>query len=153
MALKVGDQAPDFTLPSTTGSDFNLRRHAAGKPVILYFYPKDFTTVCTREACEFRDTFSFLRNLDVQVLGISRDDVATHRRFQVVHHLPFDLLADVDGKVAESYRAPLPFIRLTRRITYLLDKQHTVVAAYENLFDATNHIRTVVEKLKQGLSS
>ena len=152
MALKVGDLAPDFTLPSTTGSDFNLRRHAADQPVVLYFYPKDFTSVCTREACEFRDTFSFLRNLDIQVIGISRDDVATHRRFQQANHLPFALLADVDGKVAELYRATLPFVRFTRRITYLLNQQHTVVAAYENLFAATSHIRTVVEKVR-GLTS
>jgi peroxiredoxin Q/BCP len=150
MPLKTGDQAPDFTLPSTRGSDFSLRIHATGKPLILYFYPKDFTSVCTKEACEFRDAFSFFRELDVAIIGISSDNVETHRRFKAVHALPFELLADEQGKVASLYKAIIPVLRVTRRVTYLLDQEQTVAAVYENLFAADKHVRTMIEKLKAG---
>lgn len=148
MALKVNDQAPDFALPSTSGGSFQLSKDVAGKPCIIYFYPKDFTPGCTAEACEFRDTFELFRNLDMKIFGISRDDVATHLRFKKAHSLPFDLLADEEGKVAAQYGATIPLIKFTRRITYLLDKNHKIAAVYENLFAASKHIKVMIEKVK-----
>lgn len=152
MALKKNDQAPDFSLESTSGNTFNLRKDAAGKPLIIYFYPKDFTPVCTKEACEFRDTFEFFADLDVDIYGISRDNIATHHEFKKAHRLPFELLADEDGKVADLYDASMPIIRFTKRITYLLDKNHKVVGVYQNLFGARKHIQEMVKQLKKGLS-
>lgn len=149
MALKINDIAPNFTLASTAGNEFSLSA-IKGKPCILYFYPKDFSSVCTAEACEFRDSFSEFRGLEIAVYGISRDDVATHLRFQKAHSLPFELLADPDGSVAKSYKALIPIIGLTKRITYLLDADHKIVAVYESLLNAENHIKEMVKQLKKS---
>lgn len=148
MPLSENSTAPNFTLPSTEGKDFSLNKDAAGKPLIIYFYPKDFTPGCTKEACEFRDSFAFFRDLDIPVYGISRDSVETHHKFREAHNLPFHLLADTDGKVAELYKASVPLIKFTRRITYLLDAQHNIVGVYTNLFGATKHIHQMIEKVK-----
>ncbi len=78
-----------------------------GKPCILYFYPRDFTPGCTREACGFRDQFAEFRGLDIDVTGISRDSVATHLKFKETHRLPFELLADEQGEVATLYKAAI----------------------------------------------
>ena len=150
MPLKVNDKAPDFTLPSTSGKNFTLNIDGHGKPLILYFYPKDFTPGCTAEACEFRDTFSFFKELNIEVIGISRDDVETHLKFRQSHNLPFELLADLKGDVAEKYKATLPLINFTRRITYLLNKEHKIIEVYENLFASTKHIHHMIEKVKKG---
>ncbi|HAS44641.1 MAG TPA: peroxiredoxin [Microscillaceae bacterium] len=150
MALKVGDKAPDFTLASTAGSDFNLYNDRAGKPCIIYFYPKDFTPGCTAEACDFRDNIEFFKQFDIDVLGVSRDDVATHNKFKAKHNLPFELLADVDGGVTKAYKATLPLVGMSKRITYLLDKDQKVAAVFEKLFGAKAHIQTMIEKVKGG---
>ena len=150
MPLKEKEQAPDFTLPSTSGKKFTLSEDLANKPCILFFYPKDFTPTCTKEACEFRDTFAAFRNLDIEVIGISRDDIATHQRFKEQYNLPFQLLADTDGKVAGLYKALIPVVKVTRRVTYLLNKNHRVAAVFENMFTAEKHIATMVERVKVG---
>lgn len=149
MALKVNDLAPDFSLPSTSGKIFNLYNDARNKPCIIYFYPKDFTPGCTQEACEFRDQFSFFKELDINVYGISRDSLETHLKFQKQYNLPFQLLADTKGEVAESYGAVVPVIKMTRRITYLLDKSHHIAGVYVNLFSSTRHIREMIEMVNE----
>lgn len=100
--LEVGDKAPAFTLDDDQGNPVSLKDFV-GSPVILYFYPKDMTPGCTTEACDFRDAAPKLKKRKVQVLGISRDSVATHAKFRDKHDLNFPLLADVDGKVCEAY--------------------------------------------------
>jgi peroxiredoxin Q/BCP len=100
--LEVGDKAPAFTLEDDQGKKVSLKDFV-GSPVILYFYPKDMTPGCTTEACDFRDAAPKLKKRKVQVLGISRDSVASHAKFRDKHDLNFPLLADVDGKVSEAY--------------------------------------------------
>ncbi|WP_448530147.1 peroxiredoxin [Raineya sp.] len=148
MALKVGTLAPDFTLPSTSGKNISLSKDLAGKPCVLYFYPKDFTPGCTKEACEFRDQFATFRNLEVDVFGISRDNIDTHQKFKETHKLPFELLADVNGSVCKAYEALIPIIGIPKRISYLLDKEHKIVAVYQDFFGAEEHIKAMLEKLK-----
>jgi len=98
----VGEAAPDFTLPSTSGG--KVRLHGLkGKIVVLYFYPKDETPGCTAEACDFRDHHAALDSAGVVLLGVSTDDLASHRHFQEKEHLPFPLLADVDARVCKLY--------------------------------------------------
>jgi peroxiredoxin Q/BCP len=123
----------------------------AGKPCILYFYPKDFTPGCTQEACEFRDHFAYFKDLSIDVIGISRDSVATHKKFKEANQLPFELLSDERGDVARQYKALLPFLGVTRRITYLLNGEHKIVAAYESMFAAKNHIQKMTEAVKTSL--
>lgn len=102
--LAVGDAAPDFTLPSDSGETVSLSA-LRGKPVVLYFYPRDDTPGCTTEACEFRDAWDEVKNAGAVVLGVSPDDVPSHRRFKTKFRLPFPLLADPDHRVAERYGA------------------------------------------------
>ncbi|MGI9541712.1 MAG: peroxiredoxin [Cyclobacteriaceae bacterium] len=148
MALKVNQIAPDFTLPSTSGQEFSLFKDGSRKPCILYFYPKDFTPGCTKEACEFRDSFSLLRELNVDIYGISQDNIKSHIKFKEQYRLPFDLLADTTGKVSKLYHASLPFLKINRRITYLLDRDRKIRAVYEALFGAGRHAKEMISRLK-----
>lgn len=153
MALSKGSKAPDFQLASTEGRTFHLREHLAGRPCILYFYPKDFTPGCTQEACDFRDNFSFFRELDIDVIGISRDSVSTHEKFKEANRLPFELLADEKGEVSRKYEALVPLLGVNRRITYLLDKDHKVVASFESMFAAGKHIKRMVAAVKAHMAA
>lgn len=102
MSLKVGDIAPDFSAKDQNGQLVQLQDFK-GKTVILYFYPKDDTPGCTKEACNFRDNYTMLLNKGMVVLGVSADDEESHKKFAEKFNLPFPLLADVDKKIIESY--------------------------------------------------
>jgi peroxiredoxin Q/BCP len=99
----IGKPAPDFALPSTTGESIALRQFKGKKTVILYFYPKDETPGCTREACDFRDWASEFEKHNAVILGVSTDSLDSHRHFQEKHKLPFPLLSDEDATVSKMY--------------------------------------------------
>lgn len=100
--LQPGEKAPDFAIPSETGNLVSLSNYP-GKTVVLYFYPKDDTPGCTKESCDFRDSFSRVMAKGAVVLGVSRDSVASHVKFKQKYSLPFSLLSDEDGTVCEAY--------------------------------------------------
>ena len=100
--LKVGDKAPDFALPDGGGKVIKLSDFL-GQPVVLYFYPKDMTPGCTKEACGFRDYYSYYQDLKVMILGVSLDNQDSHQKFTAKYDLPFPLLADTDAKVSRAY--------------------------------------------------
>jgi peroxiredoxin Q/BCP len=100
--LREGDPAPDFELLSDAGDAVKLSS-LRGRPVVLYFYPKDDTPGCTVEACEFRDAYDVFRERGAEILGVSPDDVASHGKFKSKYELPFTLLADPEHEVAEKY--------------------------------------------------
>ncbi|HEV2264288.1 MAG TPA: thioredoxin-dependent thiol peroxidase [Stellaceae bacterium] len=102
MSLEIGDKAPDFTLP-TDGAGTVRLSDLKGQHVVLYFYPKDDTSGCTAEACQFRDLFPKFGRSDAAVIGISRDSIASHDKFKKKYKLPFTLAADEQGKVTERY--------------------------------------------------
>lgn len=102
MSLRSGDPAPDFTLVDDHGEPFTLSQHT-GRRILLVFYPGDDTPVCTRQLCDYRDGIEQFQGLGVDVVGISGDDAASHRRFREKHRLPFRLLSDPDLAVAERY--------------------------------------------------
>lgn len=148
MALSKGTQAPNFSLPSTSDEIFNLEQ-MKGKPLILFFYPKDFTNKCTQEACEFRDQFSEFKNLNIPVFGISRDDIPTHKKFKKAYKLPFDLLSDEDGSVCKAFDALIPLIKMPKRVTYLLDENLRIVSAYEGLFESKTHVEAMIRQIRK----
>jgi peroxiredoxin Q/BCP len=100
--LKEGDKAPEFSAPDAAGKIIHLK-DLRGKKVVLYFYPKDDTPGCTREACSFRDSFARFKKLGIEVLGVSLDSEARHKKFAAKYDLPFRLLADTNRAISESY--------------------------------------------------
>ncbi len=102
MSVNIGDKAPLFTLPDETGKPFSLEQQR-GQRVLLVFYPGDETPVCTKQLCDYRDGIEAFQGLDVNVVGISRDDAESHQRFKAHHKLPFPLLIDADLSVAAEY--------------------------------------------------
>jgi len=102
---KAGDQAPGFTLPSTSGGNVTLQDFAGKKRVVLYFYPKDDTSGCTKEACSFRDSLPKISAANTAVFGVSADSIESHQKFIDKYQLNFPLLSDPDHKVAEAYGA------------------------------------------------
>ncbi len=124
--LKPGSKAPEFVLPDHTGRETELSTLLADGPLILYFYPADFTPVCTKEACAFRDMFTELRSVGLSVAGISPQDPASHRRFRAEQRLPFTLLSDEDKVVVKMYDVDGPFGVGVRRATYLVNPDRVI---------------------------
>ena len=118
--LKVGDPAPDFTVPASDGSQVHLKEKIGGSPIVLYFYPKDDTPGCTKEACGLRDHFAAFRKLNATVYGISYDTVESHRDFIKKYNLPFVLLSDADKTIAKLYGAN--GMMFAKRMTFVVDK-------------------------------
>ena len=137
--------APDFTLPNQHGDPVKLSDYR-GKWLILYFYPQDDTPGCTTEACGFRDNMPFYEDLNISVLGISKDSPESHKTFIDKYNLPFDLLSDRYGTVSTDYYSG---VRSTpTRISYLINPEGAIVKAYENVDPAT-HAQTVLADLKE----
>lgn len=148
MTLQVGDIAPDFTLPSDLGHDFTLSREVRETPLILYFYPKDFTPGCTAQACSFRDHMEEFTDRGVRVAGINTDSLQTHAEFKKKHRLPFELLSDRQGKVAKLYGAKVPILGITKRISFLIGPGREILHIYNNLFGAEKHIDEMLRRIK-----
>lgn len=153
MTLLLHKQAPDFSLTSTSSHMFHLSKDFRDKACILFFYSRNFNTSCTQEVCGFRDEFTLLQKLGVAVIGISRDDIVTHIQFKNKYDLPFELLSDIEGEVSKKYQALFPWIGVSKRVTYLLNRQHSIVAVYESLFNSKKHIQYMLEKLKAPQSA
>jgi len=136
--IEVGKKAPDFTLPADDGGKVKLSQ-LRGKPVVLYFYPRDDTPGCTREACAFRDRKSELAELGATVLGVSTDGVESHGKFRAKHALNFPLLADTQHKVAEKFGAWREKVRFGKksmgiqRSTFLIDAEGVVRKVWKSV--------------------
>jgi thioredoxin-dependent peroxiredoxin len=133
--LKAGDKAPPFALPSNEGRTVRLG-DLRGKPVVLYFYPKDDTPGCTKEACSFRDAWSEIQETGAVVLGVSPDDAASHEKFRAKYRLPFPLLSDPDHAVADAYGAwgeksmyGKKYMGIVRS-AFVVDEQGKIAAAF-----------------------
>lgn len=118
--IGVGDRAPDFTLPDHSGARVSLGDLTAAGDFILYFYPADFTPVCTAEACAFRDDYDGLAEVGLAIVGVSPQSVESHRRFVERYELPFPLLADAGGQVIRAYGVSGPLGFGVRRVTFLI---------------------------------
>lgn len=146
--FRTGDPAPDFEL-----MDQNEQLHSIedyrGKWVALYFYPKDDTPGCTTEACEFRDNIFAFKNLDCQILGVSLDDVESHKDFAEKYSLPFPLLADTSGTTADAYGVKSKFMGMTvaKRQTFLIDPDGKIAKHYVEV-DPDTHSQEVLADLE-----
>jgi peroxiredoxin Q/BCP len=149
LKVKVGNKAPDFTLPSQKGENITLSQFLGRKNVVLYFYPKDESRGCTREACEFRDKYEVFKDLGAEVIGVSSDDVESHESFTAKHNLPFILLSDNDKKVRELYGVPSTFGVIPGRVTYIIDKVGVVRHVFSSQFQPKKHITEAIDVLKK----
>jgi peroxiredoxin Q/BCP len=152
MSVSVGDKAPDFTMPTDGNGSVSLSK-LRGKPVVLYFYPKDDTSGCTAEACGFRDTFPDYGKTGAAVIGVSRDSVASHDKFKKKHDLPFILASDTDGNVTEKYGVWVEKSMYGRkymgidRSTFLIDKDGVVRNIWHKV-KVPGHVAEVLKAAK-----
>lgn len=135
MPLSVGATAPSFTAKDTNGNTVSLSDYA-GKTVVLYFYPKDDTPGCTKEACSFRDNYSAYQGKDIVVFGVSRDDEASHQAFTQKFNLTFPLLADVDGAITTAY--DVDGGGYAKRVTYVIDGEGKISHVYTTINTETH---------------
>lgn len=129
----VGDLAPAFTGTDQDGHTVKLSDYAGKKLVLLYFYPKDETSGCTAEACGFRDRMAEFQTNNLAVIGVSYDTVEKHRQFIAKHQLNFTLLADPEGKIIEAYDAKMPFLRLAKRVSFLIGTDGRIIHVTDSL--------------------
>ena len=130
-APTVGDKAPAFSMPADDGTKIKLADFK-GQNVILYFYPKDDTAGCTKEACGLRDRMAELKKADVEVIGVSLDSAASHRKFITDQKLNFTLLADPGGKIIDAYGARMMGKPLARRVSFLIDRDGKITHVTDN---------------------
>lgn len=148
MALKIGDKIPSFTSIDSKGDSFEIKSYI-GKPLVIYFYPKDDTPGCTIQACTFRDKYEDFKALGAEVIGISSDSLQSHQKFASRYKLPFILLSDFDKKIRTQFGVPNDFLGLIPgRATYVADKNGII----QLIFDSTSskiHIEKALEILKR----
>jgi len=144
--LKVGDKAPDFTLMDERGLPVSLRNFLGKNPVVLYFYPKDFTSGCTTEACSFRDDYKAYEEKGAVVVGVSLDSVESHAKFAEHYNLPFTLLSDNKKEVAKAYGVLGTGGLLAKRVTFIIDRNGNIAGIFSKV-DVKRHSQEVLEAL------
>jgi peroxiredoxin Q/BCP len=142
--VRVGDPAPDFTLPAATGEPIRLSQFRGRSAVVLFFYPKDHSLICTAEACSFRDSFEALQSAGAEVIGVSADTVESHRQFAARNRLPFLLLSDTAGSVRARYGVPRTLGIIPGRVTYLIDREGIVRHIVSSQFQPAWHVAEVL---------
>lgn len=153
VSLRVGDRAPDFDVVSSAGKALKLADLTGKKNVVLYFYPGDFTPICTKETCGFRDMYADLASKDTEVIGVSVDSDASHEKFAKEYKLEFALVSDGERALAKTYGAT-SFLRdilgkLARK-TFVIDKKGTIAGIFEGELSAAKHVdgvKGVIAKL------
>ncbi len=144
---KIGEKSPDFNLPDSKGQSHSLAQYE-GKWLVLYFYPKDDTPGCTKEACTFRDDLHKLESLGAIVVGVSVDDGRSHAEFAKKYNLPFALLSDKDGTVAQKYGAltNLGLVKMAKRYTFLISPDGILQKNYLSV-DTSRHSQQIIDDL------
>lgn len=142
---RIDTRAPDFTLKNHDGQDVHLYEVLKQGPAIVYFYPKDDTPGCTKEACSFRDSFDAFSAAKCQVIGISQDSQEAHQKFRARHGLNFALLTDADGSVAEAWGVKKTLGLFAGRATYVIDQQGTIRHHFVSQFAIERHVQDALE--------
>lgn len=148
--LKVGDKAPVFELQDQNGKLFKSTDIIGKQIVVLYFYPKDDTPGCTKEACSFRDNFEVFTDAGVSVIGISADDVESHKKFEEKYQLPFTLLADSENKVRNLFGVKGDLLgMIPGRVTYVIDQEGIIRSIFDSQMKTEKHISESLKTIKQ----
>ncbi|WP_439816024.1 peroxiredoxin [Zavarzinia sp. CC-PAN008] len=144
----VGDKAPDITLKLHDGSSVRLSSFQGRQAVVLFFYPKDNTSVCTAEVCAFRDAFEDFSSAGAAVIGISSDGQDSHRGFADKHRLPFLLASDTDKAARKAFGVPNTMLLFPGRVTYVIDKQGTVRHVFNAMMESQGHVDEALRIVK-----
>lgn len=147
--ITVGDLAPHVELKDQHGRVRTLSEFL-GRPLVVYFYPKNNTPVCTAEACSFRDEFDAFRDMQANVVGISADSVESHAAFARARSLPFVLLSDPDGQARAAFGVPKLLGMFPGRVTYVIDHSGRVVQVVNAAFSAKRHVRDAVKAIRKA---
>ncbi len=150
--VEVGDPAPDLTLPTHTGEEVSLAGFRGKQAVVIFFYPKDGTPVCTKEACSFRDAYEDFLEAGAAVIGVSGDSAARHQAFASNHRLPFLLVSDKDGHVRRAFGVPKSLGFLPGRVTYVIDKEGIVRHVFSSQFAARRHVQEALDLVRKWKS-
>ena len=147
--INLGDAAPELTLSSQSGEQITLAQYRGKNTVVLFFYPKDGTPVCTKEACAFRDAYEDFVEAGAVVIGVSGDSADRHQTFASNHRLPFTLVSDSDGKVRQAFGAPKSMGLLPGRVTYVIDSEGIVRHVFSSQFAADRHVNEALEVIRK----
>ena len=149
-AVQIGDLIPEFTLPDQDGKMFDIKNVLGSKKMVIYFYPKDDSPGCTKEACYFRDLFEVFKEADAVIIGISGQSVESHKKFAVKHRLSFTLLSDSGNKIRKLFGVPTnAFGILPGRVTYVADRSGKVAYMFNSQIQAERHVDEALKILKE----
>ncbi|MFN5757837.1 MAG: peroxiredoxin [Planctomycetia bacterium] len=149
-SLTVGDPAPHFEAVLQDGSTFKLADLLGKKIVVLFFYPKDHTPVCTKEACAFRDSYEKFVAAGAEVIGVSSDSAASHRSFAEKHRLPFPIISDHDRGLRRVFGVPNPLGFIPGRVTYVIDRQGVIRLVFSAIFASDDHVEKALEAVQRA---
>lgn len=147
-SLKIGDQAPDFTAVTYDGQTISLADYRGKSSVVLFFYPKDGTSICTKEACAFRDSYERFVEIGAVVIGVSGDSDQSHDQFARQHNLSFPLISDSDGTLRRLFAVPRTLGILPGRVTYVIDRNGIVQLEFNSQFDSEGHVERALQVLR-----
>jgi thioredoxin-dependent peroxiredoxin len=146
--MKIGNKCPIFKGKDQNGNTFDISEILGKKNIIIYFYPKNETKVCTAQACSFRDNYETFKDHECEVIGISGDNEKSHQSFTKNHSLPFILLSDGDKSIRKLFDVPKVFLGLIPgRYTYIVDKNGVIVEIYHDMLDAESHTKKALETI------
>ena len=153
-SIQIGDHCPIFSLPDSLGKDIQVNDYLGHKILVLFFYPKDDTPGCTKEACAFRDAYADFVDLGCEVFGISSDAAATHQNFQQKHQLPYPLLSDSQKKVRQQFGVPGNLFGLIPgRVTYVIGLDGKVAGIFNSQTNPVGHITEALKVVKSLLTA
>jgi peroxiredoxin Q/BCP len=148
--IKIGSSIPIFTLPDQNGKLFDIKSVLGKKKLVIYFYPKDDSPGCTKEACSFRDQFEVFKDADALIIGISGQSVESHKEFAEKHRLNFTLLSDEGNKIRKRFGVPTNLMGLLPgRVTYIADKTGKVIYILNSQTQSTKHVDEALRILKE----
>jgi peroxiredoxin Q/BCP len=145
--LDVGNKIPLFSLKDQDGKTFNMKDSVGNNVFVIFFYPKDESSVCTKEACGFRDSMNLFKQAGVEVIGINQGSIESHKKFQQHDSLNYELLSDPDEKVIKQFGVSGAF--LTDRVTFVVDESGQIVFKYHSLTEGKRHVHEALDFIRQ----
>lgn len=147
--IQIGDREPDVTMTASDGRRIALTDYVGKSAVVVFFYPRDNTSVCTKEACSFRDAFEDFVQAGAVVIGISADSDESHRQFAATQRLPFILVSDGDGALRKAFGVPKPLGLIPGRVTYVIDRSGIVRHVFSALFQGKQHVDEALKIVRE----